>query len=866
VSLSQIKKSIVLWFWLIASFWSVVVGGSLFWDWHGYDQDIEHFSLQEANTRFEDIIIARAWNARHQGVYGKVDQKTVPNPYLEGVVKERDIISPAGIKLTLVNPAYMTRQLNELLEERLGLSAHLTGLNPIRAANAADIWETTALEAFEEGVKEVHQAVELDGQLQMRLMRPMVTEASCLQCHARQGYKQGDVRGGLSVSIPMQKYIAAAQLHKQESMMRHGFIWLIGFIGLGIGRRQLATVSKRSMQSQERFKLLFDHSNDAIFIYASSGNIVSANAEAMNMFGYSQMEFQEMNLFALFADGSLADARLEIEQCKQYGQSNFEAVFRKKLGPSFPAEVSASIFQYDEGGLFQTTIRDITKRKMAEEKVRLLSRSMEQTVEAILITDSDGNIEFVNAAFCQITGYDSSEVIGKNPRILSSGKQDKRFYAEMWQKLGNGEAWQGRVIDKKKDGSFYPALMAVSPILDDSGAIKNYIGIQQDMSTYDGLEAQFLQAQKMEAIGTLVGGIAHDFNNMLAGMTGNLYLVKNRVKDDPYLIHRLDAMEDLSSHAANMIKQLLSFSRKGNVSMEELSFTSFFKESLKLLNISVPENILIHSDICNQPLMVEADASQLQQVVMNLVNNARDALEGCSDPVIECMLESFCPDEVFIEAHPYFIATDYAHLTITDNGSGIPEEHVQHLFEPFFTTKSQDKGTGLGLAMVYGAIKTHHGFVEVESIASERTTFHVYLPLSASYHSAGRSAKTESVKKGEGETILLVDDQHYLVTTGKAVLEKLGYQVLIAENGQQAVAMATEHIDIDLIIMDVVMPLMGGVEAAMNIRKRMPATPIIFATGYDERDQETLVGEVVIGKPFSITELSHLIRKHIGAE
>ncbi|MDQ6999196.1 MAG: PAS domain S-box protein, partial [Mariprofundus sp.] len=615
-------------------------------------------------------------------------------------------------------------------------------------------------------------------------------------------------------------------------------------------------------QAQERFKLVFDHSSDAIFIHTTTGKIESANREGMNMFGYSQTEFQQMQLFDLYTEASLADAKDLFERCQRDGQVRFETVFRKRDGTDFPEEVSASLFEYGRGGLIQASIRDITKRKLAEKRIYLLSRSLEQTNEAILITDPNGNLEFVNAAFSKVTGYAPDEVIGKNPRLLSSGEQSSAFYADMWAKISRGEPWQGRVIDRKRDGSFYPSLLAISPVLDDDGSILNFIGIQQDMTAYDNLNDQFLQAQKMEAVGTLVGGIAHDFNNMLAGLTGNLYLVKNRVKDDPYLVHRLDTMEDLSSHAANMIKQLLGFSRRGCVSIQPIDLTSFLKEALKMISVLVPETIAIDEHICNQPLQVEGDVTQLHQVILNLVNNARDALDGVKKPAISITLESFHADDVFINTHPYFVVGDYALLSIADNGSGISEEHIKQVYEPFFTTKAQDKGTGLGLAMVYGTIKTHQGFIDVQSRECEGTTFHIYLPVSTDHQTAHISSEAEPAM-GKGETILLVDDQQYLIKTGKSVLESLGYHIRVAENGRQAVNMVKTDADIDLVIMDVVMPVMGGKAAAAEIRKFHPSVQIIFATGYDEDTAPPMKDELLICKPFSIAELSHMIRNQL---
>jgi len=510
---------------------------------------------------------------------------------------------------------------------------------------------------------------------------------------------------------------------------------------------------------------------------------------------------------------------------------------------------------------------EIAERKQADALVIKLSQAIEQAGEAIVITDRGGIIEYINPAFTKLTGYSAKEAIGQTPRLLKSDNQDAAFYEEMWKTIINGDVWHGKMVDRKKDGSFYPAMLTISPIFnqsDDPTYCSHYVGIQSDLTKIEDMEHQFHQAQKMEALGTLVGGIAHDFNNILAGITGGLYLAKKRVHENPDVIQRLTSVEQLTLRAAEMIKQLLTFSRKDIVSMKEMPLTPFIKETLKFLRVSVPENIIIHQNICSGDLQIKGDGTQLHQVLMNLVNNARDALEGVDNPVITIRLEEFHADDEFIETHTYFTAGLYAHLGVEDKGCGIPEHQLEHLFEPFFMTKEVGKGTGLGLAMVFGAVKSHHGFVEVDSIEGEGSTFHIYIPLLEQENSVMPLSRQLQVANGHGETILLVDDEEYIIETGKEVLETLGYQVLTATNGQQAVAIFEAHPeDIDLCIFDIVMPVLGGDEAAKQVRLMQPDAKIIFATGYDKNLQNHLDGKTVLSKPFSIVEMSQLIRQQL---
>jgi len=351
-------------------------------------------------------------------------------------------------------------------------------------------------------------------------------------------------------------------------------------------------------------------------------------------------------------------------------------------------------------------------------------------------------------------------------------------------------------------------------------------------------------------------------NNMLAGMTGNLYLLKKYVKTEPDALKKLENVEQLSFRAADMIQQLLTFARKSVVIMKEIPFATFINETIKLLRTSVPENITFKQDICSDRLIIEGDATQLHQVLMNLVNNARDAVEHVDAPSLTVSLDMFQPDAVFLETHDYFKAGSYAHLHVQDNGCGIPEHQLEHLFEPFFTTKEQGKGTGLGLAMVFGAVKTHHGFFDVESVEGAGSTFHLYFPLLQVEERVVTPQQDKVYLEGHGELILLADDEQHIIETGQAVLEELGYRVLIARDGQQAVELFEAHSeDIDLCIFDVVMPVLDGDKAAKCIRLLNHDVKIIFATGYDQKRLENIAHEVILTKPFSIEDMSRVVRE-----
>jgi len=382
-------------------------------------------------------------------------------------------------------------------------------------------------------------------------------------------------------------------------------------------------------------------------------------------------------------------------------------------------------------------------------------------------------------------------------------------------------------------------------------------------------EELFQQAQKMEAVGTLVGGIAHDFNNMLSGINANLFMIKRRCQDNPDVTGRLVDIESLVFHASEMIKQLLTFARKDHVEFKTFNATPFFGEAYKLAELSIPENIKLQCNFTNQKLYINGNATQLQQIMMNLINNARDALKETASPHIHIELKEVINNSAFKQAHPDLDGEAYLCLSITDNGSGIPAEKINHIFEPFFTTKTVGEGTGLGLAMCYGAIQSHKGTIVVKSKIAKGSNFSIYLPLQSKAELDSTQSKGLMHQSSQGETLLLVDDHDTLRKGHREALESLGYTVIEASDGLKAVEAFKNHYEsIDLIIMDVMMPNMGGVQASKHIQKISPNIPIIFATGYDkdstlDRDHPLNETQQILTKPFTIEAMSTLIQERL---
>jgi len=478
---------------------------------------------------------------------------------------------------------------------------------------------------------------------------------------------------------------------------------------------------------------------------------------------------------------------------------------------------------------------------------------------------SDGRVLFANAELREMFGFaDDFEILqAMTPEHYV--RQEAR--AEMLRQLKSAGFFKGEIEYQRLNGDHFWALVSARVI--QFGSESALIGLLIDMTEQRSLEEQFRQAQKMESVGTLVGGIAHDFNNMLAGMLGQLYLVRHGLQEGELdessvgrMVERINAVDKQGRLAADVIAQLMTFARKGQVVMERLDLNRLVADAMRLHRVSIPENIMIRGHL-GDALEVQGDAGLIQQMLLNLLTNARDALQGVEGPQVDISLSSFMPGPAFVKDHRGFHETAYACLEVRDNGCGMDAQHIGRIFDPFFTTKPVGKGTGLGLAMLYGAMQTHGGAVLVDSKPGEGSCFRLFFPKLE--HAVVESAQAEEVLvHGAGQTILLVDDETVLIEVIGQSLQLIGYRLLTAHDGEEAVRLFSEHQqEVDLAILDVVMPVKGGVAAATEIRALSSELPIIFHTGYGEEADLGAVKDwascVTLRKPVNIEHLSRTI-------
>jgi PAS domain S-box-containing protein len=587
--------------------------------------------------------------------------------------------------------------------------------------------------------------------------------------------------------------------------------------------------------------------------------IVYANPATVRFSGYSQSELMGSSLETLF--DLAGEQRALIDQCLGGKTAiRFETSGIRKTGAVFPVQLNAAPLNTaaaDRGvAVFAV---DISGPKSALEEQARLVTAVEHTAESIIVTNSEGLIEYVNPAFEKITGYLRNEVIGRNIELLDSGQYSKTFLSSIIDSLQRGEIWQGRIVNKRSDNSLYETEATVSPIKNKNGEITNYVSVQRDVSHEVRLERQLRQAQKMEAIGTLAGGIAHDFNNLLMGIQGNISLSLLDIDSDSPLIKNLKKIEQYVQNGVDLTKQLLGFARGGKYEISRLNINELLKEQ-NLMFSRTNKEIIFQDNFGPNLWSVEVDRGQIEQVLMNLYLNAIQAMPGGGTLITRTGHVIIDKDQY----SPYYVkAGKYVKITIEDTGIGMDEEIQQRIFDPFFTTKEMGRGTGLGLASVYGIVKNHEGFINVYSETGKGTRFEVYLPASGKGFQNKEKA-SEKFVKGK-ETVLLVDDEDMIIDVGERMLKKLGYKVFTARDGKEAMVVFQKHQDkIDVIVLDMIMPKMGGGETFDRIKKIKPDIKVLLSSGYSINGQATEIlnrgCNGFIQKPFNLQNLSQNLR------
>lgn len=503
------------------------------------------------------------------------------------------------------------------------------------------------------------------------------------------------------------------------------------------------------------------------------------------------------------------------------------------------------------------TLLDLTERKRAEAELKKLSRAVEQSPVSVVITDPNGRIEYINPKFIEVSGYTEEELLGQNPSILKSGDMDSEFYLDLWQTISSGREWHGELHNKKKSGELFWESGSISALKNAEGRITHFVGVKEDVTERRRAIDQLRQVQKMEAVGLLAGGVAHDFNNLLTVINGYSTLLIKSLEEGSSRRKEAEQILRAGERAADLTRQLLSFSRRQILEPKVLDINKQVKAVEKMLARLIGENISLQTRLDDDCGLIKIDPGQLEQIVMNLVVNARDASDTGEAITIETMNCEI--DEGFALLHPGSIAGSYVMLSVSDQGRGMTEEVKRRLFEPFFTTKEMGRGTGLGLATVYGIVKQSGGYIEVISQPDEGARFNIYLPR---VFQQAEVLQRQSVDEqpGGSQTILVVEDEPGVLNLVVHTLRKSGFQVLETTDPEHGVVLFDEHnMKIDLLLTDVVMPFMSGPTLAQLLNEKNPELKVLFMSGHTDNrlSLENILenGVQFLPKPFTTDAL-----------
>jgi len=638
-------------------------------------------------------------------------------------------------------------------------------------------------------------------------------------------------------------------------------------------RRQ---VEDKLRASEKKYREVVESANSIILRLDCEGRVLFFNKFAQEFFGYAEDEILGRSVVGTIVpetESSGRDLQAVIKDLAKHPESyrTHENENMRKNGERVWVLWANQPILDQKGQLTEVLCigNDITATRRAEEERKRLVRAVEEAVEAIVITDMKGRIQYVNPAFETITGYPRGEALDKTPRMLDEGGHEEGIYRNIEQVVSNGEVWSGHVIAKKKSGRSIEGEVTISPVRNTFGQISNYVAVARDVTGEMRLERQLRQAQKLEGIGTLAGGIAHDFNNILAVILGNAELAQMDLTENNRYHQYLEEIREAGLRGKNLVEQILTFSRQVETRRSPVEVAPIVLEGLRFLRSTIPTTITIEERIDRQAGPVLADPAQIHQLIVNLCTNAYQAMQEMGGTLTVSL------SRVHLDAETASRSADlhegeYLKLVVSDTGEGMDRGTLERIFEPFFTTKDKARGTGLGLATVHGIVMHLGGAIFVDSEPHKGSTFTVFLPRHEKDITAAPPHEAKG-QAGRGEHILLVDDQPPVLQVVRHMIEKLGYSVTGFSSSMAALDAFIEAPDrYDLVIADQTMPEFTGTELAQKMLGIRPDLPIILTTGYSElitEEQARAIGiQAYFMKPYTQSDIAGAIRSLLDSK
>lgn len=870
-----LKSSILSLRWLIIIFWTVLIVGLAGFALYDDERTIIRDAENMARNYYRLNLFYRAWGARMGGVYVPA-AKVTPNPYLN--VPHRDVTTDDGQKLTLVNPAYMTRM---VFEDILAASPdpiinRLVSIKPLNPQNAPDAWERENLEAFARGERtERSEVTTINGKPYLRLISQFVTDQPCLKCHAHQGYKEGDIRGGITISVPLAQQYLLGKTTKYNTVSRYLLIWFIGMTGFMLMARRQHYFEQHLLESEQKFRTVCDWTQDWEYWVDPSGFMRYVSPSCHMMTGYTPDEYLadkdlvirivhpedrpafNEHLCITLESGGTDDQLIEFRIVTRSGETRWiQHVCRHVLidGENLGRRVSN---------------RDITGKKEAEarleESVRQYHTITGTSPDAFWVVDAGGKLLDVNDQCCVMYGYSRAELLSMSLQDIEVDERPQEIADHIRQIIAKGhECFEtrhrckdGRIIDVVVSTSFIPETQQFLAFNKDITAQKLAELDRQKM------ERTLQQTQKLESLGVLAGGIAHDFNNILTGIIGNAELALMRLKPESPVLDNLQRIETAAARAADLAKQMLAYSGRGKFVVEQIDLNFLVEEMGHMLDVSISKKAVMRYNLTKPLPTVNVDTTQIRQIIMNLVINASEAI-GDRSGVIAISTGCLQCTEAYLQE---FWLTDrvpeglYVSLEVADTGCGMDKETLARIFDPFFTTKFT--GRGLGMAAVLGIVRGHKGAIKVYSEPGKGSSFKVLLPAGEKPVELFNGKTASDNWQGTG-TVLLVDDEETVRAIGSEMLRELGFEVVTANDGRDAVELYKQRNDISLVILDLTMPHMDGEQCFRELRQLEPRVKVILSSGFSEFEvSQKFAGKGLAGfvqKPYKLSVLREALK------
>ncbi len=772
--------------WLMILCWTAVAAGSLAWNLLREDQDMREIALSEARAHFNLDQSIRTWVASHGGIYVPSNERTPPNPHLAHL-PDRDITKPSGERLTLMNPAYATRQLNETILDLHGVAGHITSLKPLRPQNKPDDWERSALIEFEQGKAEKREFATVDGQPHLRFMRPMLTKKSCLKCHGAQGYQVGDIRGGVSVSIPMAPLLAVGRKHKTTVAMGHAMLWLLGITGIVLATRRLSQAMAQNeaaraalQKSEHLYRQLVEGTDNLVTRVDNKGTFSFVNHAGETVYGIPSDECIGLSALDFIHPEDRQRTQEWFERCvrDRIGSASIE---NRQVGRT--GEIRDMIwtchFKFDPSGQLVETdaiARNITELKKAEKELHLHREHLEELVRQRTVELEEGNqdlqaevverkraegalhesltryrslvdtiphgieevdltgvITFNNAAHDRIYGYPEGELIGKTIfDVIAPGTPKDElgdYLAHLVEEQPKPTPYFA--ICRTKAGREIEVQVDWNYKRDSQGQLTGFISVITDVTERKRAQRALWKAERMRgeakklaATGRLAAQVAHEINNPLGGIKNAFLLIKDAVPPDHPNFEFVGRIDKEMDRIARIVRQMYQLHLPHAKADCKVDVPGVVRDVTAMLQAKSDQHDVRLETAVKQPkITLVAPAGALQQILYNLIANAIEASAPGSAVRINASSSSFASD------------ADVLKVTVSDQGGGIPAETQARIFEPFFTTKTGNGngngqgGLGLGLSVAQEMAHAMDGSLECQSEPGQGTTFQLLLPL-----------------------------------------------------------------------------------------------------------------------------------------